>query len=213
MNADERKNLVLACGALAGDLVSIIRQNPYLKNKTQLQCLPAKLHNTPHLIASEVDSYLAKHSTFYNNIFVAYGDCGTAGALDKVLIKYGAERLEGAHCYEFFAGKALFDELIEEELGSFFVTDYLVKNFQRLVIKGLGLDKNPELFDLYFANYKKLVYLAQTDTKHLKQQAKMYAKQFGLIFDYRKVGTKALLPALSMPRAKSLHTISEIGYV
>ncbi len=190
------ENLILACGALAHDFARLLEQTPSLAHKMKLQCLPAKLHNTPDRIADEVDSFLAKNATKYKQIFVAYGDCGTGGALDVVLDKYNASRLSGSHCYEFFAGSKLFENL-QQEIGSFFVTDYLIRNFEKLVMQSLGLDKNPELFDLYFANYKKFVYLAQTNNLVLKQKAQKYADSFGFEFDYRPVGTTGLLPAIS----------------
>ena len=188
------KRLVLGCGALVYDMMALIEQNRLLNQVIDLRCLPAKLHNTPQLIAGEVDRYLEKHAQNYEDIFVAYADCGTAGELDKVLEKYSAQRLNGAHCYEFFAGTELFDTIVDEELGSFFLTDYLVKFFDRLVVQGLGLDRHPELFDVYFKHYKKMVYLAQTDNKQLQMQAQAHAESFGLEYEYRHVGVEGLKP-------------------
>lgn len=188
------KRLVLGCGALAHDMISLVKHNDALKSIIDIRCLPAKLHNTPQLIAGEVDSYLQQHAHLYADIFVAYGDCGTAGALDTVLEKYNAQRLPGAHCYEFFAGKETFEKMIDEELGSFFLTDYLVRNFDRLVIEGLGLDRYPELFDEYFKHYKRLVYLAQTEDLGLQEKAQQHAKDFGLDYEYRMVGIAGLQP-------------------
>ena len=139
------KRLVLGCGALVHEMMAVLNQNPRVQDATKLHCLPAKLHNTPQFIATRVDEYLAEHAHLYDEIFVAYADCGTGGELDRVLAKYSAERMPGAHCYEFYAGSVAFQELVDSELGSFFLTDYLVKNFKRLVIEGLGLDKYPEL--------------------------------------------------------------------
>jgi len=186
------KRLVLGCGALVHELVALCRQTPLLKEAITLQCLPAKLHNTPQLIAVEVDKFLSENAHKYQDVFVAYGDCGTAGALDQVLTKYNANRIEGAHCYEFFAGTAAFEEITEDQLGSFFLTDYLVKNFDRLVIQGLGLDRFPELFDEYFRHYTQVVYLAQTKSQELQDMAKQYAESFGMNYQYRYVGTEGL---------------------
>ena len=185
----DNKRLVLGCGALVYDLLRLIEQNPGLSEKVKLQCLPASWHNEPQLIAPGVDDYLAKHGDFYKEIYVAYADCGTGGELDKVIEKYNAKRIGGAHCYEFFAGTEAFEEMAERELGTFYLTDYLVKNFQRIMIKGMGLDKYPELFDVYFANYKKLVYLAQTENEQWQKEAEQYAKDWGFEHEYKLVGT------------------------
>ena len=191
------KRLVLGCGALVHELVALCRQTPELKAAITLQCLPAKLHNTPQLIAGEVDKFLAKNAYKYDDVFVAYGDCGTAGELDNVLAKYNARRIEGAHCYEFFAGTAAFEEIVEDQLGSFFLTDYLVKNFDRLVVEGLGLDRFPELFDEYFKHYTQMVYLAQTESLELQELAKAHAQSFGMDYQYRYVGMDGLNPVVS----------------
>jgi len=135
---------------------------------------------------------LSENAHLYKEVYIAYADCGTGGALDKVLNKYKAKRIEGAHCYEFFAGTDAFEKLSEEEIGTFYLTDYLVKNFNRIMIKGLGLDKYPELFDAYFKHYKKLVYLAQTENDDWKKDAEKYAKDFGFDYEYRLVGTGSL---------------------
>jgi len=191
------KRLVLGCGALVHDIMAMLKLNPSLANQIDVQCLPAKLHNTPQLIAGEVDKALASRADNYQQIFVAYGDCGTAGALDAVLEKYNAERISGAHCYEFFTGSEGFNELIEEELGSFFLTDYLVRNFDRLVIQGLGLDRYPELFDSYFKHYTRMIYLAQTDDLELQTLAQQHAKSFGMQYEYRFTGITGLQPLVA----------------
>ncbi|MFT7525733.1 MAG: hypothetical protein ACI9LY_000873 [Arenicella sp.] len=190
------KRLVLGCGALVHDMLALIKQNPVLEEAITLHCLPAKLHNTPQLIAPEVDRFLAKHAHKYDDIFVAYADCGTVGELDKVLEKYQAQRMPGAHCYEFFSGAETFQTMVDEEVGSFFLTDYLVKNFDRLVVKGLGLDRFPELFDEYFQHYKRMIYIAQTEDHKLQQLAAQHAESFGLEYVYRQVGIQGLSPML-----------------
>jgi len=187
-----KKRLVLGCGALVYDLLRLIKQNPALSDKVNLQCLPASWHNTPQLIAPGVEEYLAENSHLYKEIYIAYADWGTGGALDRVLKKYNAKRISGAHCNEYFAGSDVFEQLSEQELGTFYLTDYLVKNFHRIMIKGLGLDQHPELFDIYFEHYKKLVYLAQTENEQLQKDAQQYAKDFGFEYEYRLVGTGGL---------------------
>jgi len=195
-NSAANKRLVLGCGALVHDLVALIKQNPAVDEVVDLQCLPAKLHTTPQLIAGEVEKVLAKRANDYSDVFVAYADCGTVGELDKVLDKYNAQRIEGAHCYEFFAGTEAYQEIVDKELGSFFLTDYLVRNFKRLVIEGLGLDRFPELFDDYFKHYKKMVYLAQTENPELQELAKQHSDAFGLEYEYRFVGIQSLSPVV-----------------
>ena len=129
-NSDKaKKRLVLGCGALVYDLLRLIKQNPTLSEKVNLQCLPASWHNSPQLIAPGVEEYLSENAHLYEDIYIAYADCGTGGALDRVIEKYDAKRIDGAHCYEFFAGSEVFEQLSEEELGTFYLTDYLVKNW------------------------------------------------------------------------------------
>ena len=189
---ENNKRLVLGCGALVYDLLRLLKQNPSFSDRVNIQCLPASWHNSPQLIAPGVEKYLSENAHLYKEVYIAYADCGTGGALDKVLSKYKAKRIEGAHCYEFFAGTDAFEKLSEEEIGTFYLTDYLVKNFNRIMIKGLGLDKYPELFDAYFKHYKKLVYLAQTENDDWKKDAEKYAKDFGFDYEYRLVGTGSL---------------------
>ncbi len=199
------KRLVLACGALVYELVELIKHNPELDEFIDLQCLPAHLHNTPQLIAGEVDKYLDQHAADYQSVFVAYGDCGTAGALDTVLEKHKAERLPGAHCYEFFAGAQNYQDIVDKELGSFFLTDFLVKFFDRFVIQGLGIDRYPELKDEYFKHYTQLVYLAQTEDPQLQQDAKRHAEVLGLAYRYQFVGFDGLAPATALDSIKVQH--------
>ena len=187
-----KRRLVLGCGALVYDLLRLIEQNPGLSEQVKLQCLPASWHNSPQLIAPGVDEYLSLYGDMYEEIYIAYADCGTGGELDRVLEKYNAKRIDGAHCYEFFAGSETFNKMVEEELGTFYLTDYLVKNFQRIMITGLGLDRHPELFEVYFANYNKLVYLAQIENEQWNKEAEQYAKDFGFDYEYRLVGTGSL---------------------
>ena len=100
----------------------------------------------------------------FEQIFVAYADCGTGGLLDKVLAEYDIDRLSGSHCYEFFAGSPAFDDLVEAEVGTFYLTDFLARHFDRLIRTGLGIDEHPELMPMYFGNYKRLVYLSQSQS-------------------------------------------------
>ncbi len=191
--------LVIACGAIARELVRIKDMNQW--NHIEFQCLPAELHNTPDRIPAVVKAKIESEISRYDKVFVAYADCGTGGMLDKVLDEYGIERIPGAHCYEFYAGSYEFQRLAEEEPGSFYLTDFLVRHFDRLVIKGLGLDRRPQLMPVYFRNYKRVVYLAQTESKELQAMAREQADYLGLEYRYRFHGdgplSLALKPALS----------------
>ncbi len=204
------KCLIIACGAIAGEIVQLQRQLSYSKEAFTLKCLPADYHNTPQKIAPAIEKILMAQRDQFDVVLVGYGDCGTGGKLDAVLEKYDASRLPGAHCYEFFAGAQLFGDIIEEELGSFFVTDYLVKFFDRLVIKGLGLDRYPHLYEIYFANYKRVVYLAQEDNPILFKKAQAAAHKLGLQFHYQKVGYGDLEIALKTFPLKTVgaHNVS-----
>lgn len=178
--------LLLACGALARELVAIQRRNGW--EHVKIQCLPAELHNTPGRIPAAVEAAIGKYRDEYERIFVAYADCGTGGRLDALLDRYGIERIPGAHCYEFFAGAAPFAELADEEPGTYYLTDFLVRHFDRLVVEGLGLDRHPELKDQYFGNYRRLVYLAQAPTDELAAAARRHAEYLGLEFAELRTG-------------------------
>jgi hypothetical protein len=163
-----------------------------------LTCLPASLHNRPERIPSAVRARIrGARRDGYERIFVAYADCGTGGLLDRVLDEERVERLEGAHCYEVYAGRAAFASLHDAEPGTFYLTDYLVRNFDRLVVRGLGLDRHPELLPVYFGNYRRLIYLAQADDDRLTARARAAAERLGLAFERRLVGLGELAPALA----------------
>ncbi len=194
---DARPSLILACGALAKEIIILSEQVGAGADRLVLHCLPAHLHNRPAEIAPRVDAYLNEHRGAYDRVLVGYGDCGTGGALDKVLLKHDAQRLPHAHCYEFFATSAVFSEITEAEIGSFFVTDFLVRHFDRLVMEGLGLDRMPHLRDIYFGNYRDLVYLAQTETPSLQAKAREAAEKLNLNYVYRLVGFGDLATAVA----------------
>ena len=173
---------VIACGALANELVALKTLNNW--DHFNIDCLPAKYHSTPALISDAVRKKIQSiQSKNDGQILVAYGDCGTGGLLDVVLEETGATRLPGAHCYQFFAGHDVFNDLHEAELGTFYLTDFLAQHFETYVWKALGLDRKPELLEMYFGNYKKVVYLAQTENNDLNQKAEVCAKRLGLNFE------------------------------
>jgi hypothetical protein len=164
-----------------------------------LACLPATLHNRPERIPGAVRSRVRRaRAAGREQVFVAYADCGTGGLLDRVLDEEGVARLEGAHCYEVYAGRAAFAALAEEEPGTFYLTDFLARNFERLVIRGLGLDRHPELLPLYFGNYARVLYLAQTDDPTLTAAARRGARRLGLRFERRFTGYGELATALEV---------------
>jgi len=183
-----KPTLLIACGALAREVKHLIEANDW--HGFELTCLPADLHNRPDRIPEAMRGKIreARDTGRHGNIIALYGDCGTGGLLDAVLDEEGVERIPGAHCYEFFAGSATFAAMTEEEIGSFYLTDYLTRFFDRLIIKGLGIDRHPELLEMYFGNYKRLVYLAQTDDPALVALAQKAADRVGLDLVVRKVG-------------------------
>jgi hypothetical protein len=182
--------LIIACGALAHEITALRRANAW--NQLHVRCLPTELHNRPERIPGAVRALIRASRDQYRSIFVAYGDCGTGGLLDDVLREEGVERIPGAHCYEFFATETEFAALAKAEPGTFYLTDFLLRHFDRLVIRGLGLDRHPELFKVYFGNYRKLVYLAQAPEANSQAQAQAQAQaiatRMGWQFEYRRTG-------------------------
>jgi Protein of unknown function (DUF1638) len=180
------RTLLIACGALAREVLALIRLNGW--SHMELACLPAKLHNTPGRIPEAVRARIRRARPHYQRIAVLYGDCGTGGVLDQVLADEGVERIPGPHCYAFYSGIDAFLAKADAEPACFYLTDYLVRHFERLVIQGLGLDRHPKLLPLYFGNYEKLVYLAQLPDPLLEQQAKAAALRLGLAYEHRPTG-------------------------
>jgi hypothetical protein len=193
--ADGHGMLIIACGALANEITALRRANGW--DRVDVRCLPAELHNRPEKIPAAVRGLIQASRGNYASIFVAYGDCGTGGLLDVVLREEGVERIPGAHCYEFFATAPVFAALADAEPGTFYLTDFLLRHFERLVIRGLGLDRHPELFSAYFGNYRKLVYLAQAPGPNSREEALVIATRMGLEFEYRPTGYGTLGTTLS----------------
>jgi hypothetical protein len=186
--------LVIGCGALARELLAVVRANRL--DAVDVRCLPADLHNRPERIAGAVDAAIRADGGRHERIFVAYGDCGTGGALDRVLAVHGVERLPGAHCYQVYAGGAAFDALAAEEPGTFYLTDFLARSFEALVIRGLGLDRHPALLPVYFAGYRRLVLLSQRGDPAVVALARAAADRLGLAFEHRHTGYGELEGAL-----------------
>jgi hypothetical protein len=186
MDSNRGGTLVIACGALAREIAALRRANAW--TALDVRCLPAELHNRPERIAPLVREQIRAQRPHYAQIFVAYGECGTGGQLDAVLKEEGVERIAGAHCYEFFAGPAVFAALADAEPGTFYLTDFLLRNFARFVVKPLGLDRHPELRSEYFRNYRRLVYLAQAEKPGSIARAREIADYLGFSFEYRFTG-------------------------
>jgi hypothetical protein len=181
-----RGTLLIACGALGREIAALRRANGW--KALDVHCLPAQLHNRPERIAPAVRAEIEANRGRYGQMFVVYADCGTRGSLDAVLKEEGVERLPGAHCYEFLATPRVFAQLTDAEPGTFYLTDFLLRHFERLVVGSLGLDRQPELAEEYFRNYKKLVYLAQVETPGAIERARQIAARFGFDFEYRFTG-------------------------
>jgi hypothetical protein len=186
LTAHKPSTLFIACGALGHELVELKRMTGW--TSMAIQCLPAHWHNTPDKIAPAVRRKIRAARDTYQRIMVLYGDCGTGGMLDAVLEEEGVERIPGPHCYQFFMGTEPFSERADREPGCFFLTDYLVRHFDRLILKGLGLDRFPQLLGDYFGNYTTLIYLAQTDDVRLTIKAQKAAQRLGLAFERRFTG-------------------------
>ena len=184
------RTLLIACGALAREVVDIIRLNNW--RHMTVTCLPAGWHNTPDRIPEGVRRKIREARADYEVIKVLYGDCGSGGLLDRVLEEEGVERIPGPHCYAFYAGLDRFEDMAEAEIGTFYLTDYLVRHFDRLIVQGLGLDRHPQLLDAYFGNYTAVMYLAQTEDAALQARAKAAAERLGLAYRYHFTGMSGL---------------------
>ena len=183
----EKGTLLICCGAIAREIVTMVEHNGW--DTMHVQCLPAHLHSTPREIPEAIREKIRTSRDQFDDILVIYSDCGTGGQLDKVLREEGVERIGGSHCYEIFAGRDEFAKMMENEPGSFFLTSFLARNFERLVLKGLGLDRRPEMTARIFQNYTRLVYLAHTDDPKITELAQQAAETLGLRFEMRLVGS------------------------
>ncbi len=193
MNAQENgRILIIGCGALAREILAIIEANGW--SHLDLHCLPAILHNTPDKIPDAVAAAVSRHRAAYSDIFVAYADCGTGGLLQRRCAELGVGMIAGPHCYSFFEGNDTF--AARDEMTAFYLTDFLVRQFDAFVTKPLGLDRHPELRDMYFGNYTKLVYQAQVDDPDLTTKAQACAEKLGLQFERRFTGYGDLEAAL-----------------
>lgn len=176
--------LLIACGALAREILDLKAANGW--DHLDLTCLPANLHLYPEKITDAVEAAVLKHRADYQGIFIVYADCGTGGLLEAKCAELGVEMVAGPHCYSFFEGNAAFAE--RDEFTAFYLTDFLVRQFDAFIWRPMGLDRHPELRDMYFGNYEKLVYQAQTDDPALDAKARDCAARLGLAFERRFTG-------------------------
>ena len=184
--AGQGRVLAIACGALAHEVLALKRLNGW--ESLDLQCLPANLHLWPDRIPAAVEAAVRRLRDSYETVLVLYADCGTAGGLSEKCRELGVEMVEGPHCYSFFEGNAAFAAHAETEFRAFYLTDFLTRQFDAFVWRPMGLDRHPELRDMYFGNYEKLVYLAQTDDPDLDARAAEAAARLGLAYERRFTG-------------------------
>lgn len=198
----DKATVVIACGALAREVLDIIDINGL--PGFSVTCLPAKLHNQPQFIPDRLREKIREMRSRSTRILVGYADCGTGGLIDKVIAEETSEacpveRIGGAHCYAFFTGQDAFAELAEQELGTFYLTDYLARHFDTLIVKGMGLDKYPGMIEMMFGNYTRLVYLAQIDDPELDAKAEEAAEKLGLSYLRVRTGYGELADFLTAP--------------
>jgi Protein of unknown function (DUF1638) len=186
VSVSKRRQLILACGALAREIREILSVNGL--SHVTLRCLPAGLHNSPDKIPDAIRAAIDEARTQFDDILVGYADCGTGGQLDRLLAGEGIARLAGPHCYAFYSGVSGFLGRGDADMRSFFLTDFLVRQFDTLVIEGLGLDRHPELRHSYFGQYERVVYLSQMTNASLVEEARRAADRLGLAFEHRPVG-------------------------
>ncbi len=183
--------LLVACGALARELIALRERHNW---DAKILAVPALLHNTPDRIPAAVGKRIrdARDAYPFERVLVVYGDCGTGGMLDSTLADLDVERIAGPHCYEQYAGNAAFDDMMDDTLGTFFLTDYLVQSFDHLVVEGLGLNRYPELREMYFEHYERVVYLQQRQDANLEAQARAAAEALDLPLEIKFTGYGAL---------------------
>lgn len=192
----EKKVRVIACGMIAREVIAINEQLGF--DHIDLKCLPAEYHHHPEHIAPEMDKAITRaREDGFEHVFVGYADCGTGGELDKVCIKHDVERISGPHCFSFYMGNQQFAEADEDYLTTFFITDFLARHFDTFMKRPLGLDKHPELLPMYFGNYTRALYIAQTEDAELEANARDAAKFLGLAYEYRFTGFGDLTDAIS----------------
>jgi hypothetical protein len=186
---------VIACGAIAREILAVSMQQGL--DHIDLNCLPAIWHAYPQKIVPGLERAVAEaRLNGFERIFFAYADCGTGGEIDRLCEREGIARIEGPHCYSFFSGNEAFKDKADDDLLSFFLTDFLARQFRAFVIEPLGLDRHPELKPMYFGNYRKLIYLSQEEDEDLQRKAREAADYLGLEYEYRFTGYGDLTSAI-----------------
>lgn len=197
--ANGEKVRVIACGMLAREVLAVCEANGL--DHVSLRCLPAEYHHRPERIAPALEkAILAAREAGFSHIIAGYGDCGSAGAVDRVCRRHGVERIAGPHCFAFYQGAGAADAHPEEDMRAFYLTDFLARHFETFLIRPLGLDRHPELRDMYFVHYEKLVYLAQTEDPWLEEKARAAAERLSLSYERRFTGYGGLASALLASR-------------
>ncbi len=180
---------LIICGALGREVTDIVNKHGW---DAEIIGVPAIDHVFPERIAPHVEQRILALRKQYQRLIVVYGDCGSNGALDEILSRYNdIDRIAGPHCYEMYGGE-LFNDLLEEEPGTYILTDFMVRTFQGLIIKSMGLDRYPQLRDTYFRNYQRVVYMAQTENPEYRQKAQRIAESLGLPLEIRQTGYNLL---------------------
>ena len=189
-NVPEPGLTLVACGALARELLLITSQFP--EGSVDISCLPASWHNHPERIVLGLRRKVASLRRKGRRVAVVYGDCGTGGEIDAFQKAEKVDRIPGPHCYEMFMGPSVSGAEMERELSTFFLTDYMVRHFERIVMQGMGLRKHPQLRDMYFGNYTRALYIAQTENEGLQAKARAATAELGLAYEYRFTGFSGL---------------------
>lgn len=195
VRADRRRTLVIGCGALANEILDVVHLNGWAN--MEVTCLPAEWHMTPHRIPDGVRRKIRENRPFFDDIYCLFGDCGTGGELDAVLMEEDVERISGHHCFAFYAGAIDFGTLQKNEPATFYLTDFFIRHFERFTLRHLGLDTSPELLSDYFGNFRRVVYLAQSRDRDLGKQAKLAAARLGLPLEVVFTGLENISGALA----------------
>jgi len=186
---------IIACGMIAREVMAVNQQLGFAH--IDLKCLPADYHHHPEKIAPAMDKAITKaRADGYERVFVGYADCGTYGELDKVCTKHNVERIEGLHCFSFYMGNEIFEQALSDNVTTFYITDFLARHFETFLLRPLGIDKHPELKDMYFGNYEKALYLAQSKDDELEAKARKAAEILGLEFELLYTGYGDLTDAI-----------------
>ena len=195
VRADRRRTLVIGCGALANEILDVVHLNRWAN--MEVTCLPAEWHMTPHRIPDGVRRKIRENRPFFDDIYCLFGDCGTGGELDAVLMEEDVERISGHHCFAFYAGAIDFGTLQKNEPATFYLTDFFIRHFERFTLRHLGLDTSLELLSDYFGNFRRVVYLAQSRDRDLGKQAKLAAARLGLPLEVVFTGLENISGALA----------------